>query len=237
MGILDGKKVIVIGASGGIGSACAQKCMEEGAAVLGSYRSGAEKIKGFRGFYLDLSDKDSIAGTMKEMVKSLGGIDVLINAAGITCPELIFSAKRDHWEQVLSSNLVSVFETIQSVVIPMMSQKSGSIINISSVFGSRGGVGQSSYCASKAGIDGLTRAAALELAGKNIRVNSVAPGYIETAMTQGFDENQRSRCIAAIPMKRFGQPDEVAELCVFLASDKSSYITGQTFVIDGGLSV
>lgn len=245
MGILDGKKAVVIGASGGIGRACAEKFLQEGAVVCGSYRGGEENLKAlsenyggaFHGFYLDLSDKESVAPSVKAAVKLLGGIDILINAAGITCPELIFSAKRDLWENVISGNLTGAFQTIQSVAVPMMSKKRGSIINISSVFGARGGIGQSSYCASKAGLEGLTRAAALEMAAKNVRVNCVAPGYIETAMTEGFDEEYRRKCTEKIPLKRFGKPCEVAELCAFLASDKSAYITGQTFIIDGGLSV
>lgn len=244
MGILDGKRVLIIGVSGGIGFACAKECLAEGAAVCGTFRHKNEKLtklaeeypERFSCVYLDLSETDIIGEKIKSIVKDMSGIDVLINAAGIACPELIFSAKPENFEKVISCNLIAVFSVMQNVIVPMMRSKGGSVINISSVFGLKGGAGQASYCASKAGIIGMTRTAAVELAPK-IRANIVAPGYIETAMTENFDEKHQKKCLEGIPMKRFGMPGEVAELCVFLASDKSKYITGQTFVIDGGMSV
>lgn len=243
MGTLEGKKAVIIGASGGIGFACAKRFAKEGAAVYGSYRRKNSNIEilsknqSFTGFPLDLSETETISEKLKSAVLAMNGIDILINAAGTADPQLLFSAKPDRWKQVIHSNLISVFYTIQSVVIPMVSGKGGSIINIASVFGIRGGIGQSSYCASKSGVIGLTKSAALELASKKIRVNAVAPGYIETAMTQNFSEKQRRECIEGIPMKRFGTAEETAGLCAFLAGDDASYITGQTFVIDGGLSI
>lgn len=243
MGILDGKKAIIIGASGGIGLACAELFAEEGAVISGSYRTMHDSLKSFSQKYnadlfsLDLSQKEEIGKEIRSAVKRLGSIDILVNAAGITQPELLFSANPQKWKNVVQCNLLGTFYTMQSVIIPMLSNKGGSIINISSVFGIRGGIGQSSYCASKSGIIGLTKSAALELAEKNIRVNAVAPGYIETAMTADFTEEFRRKCINEIPMKRFGTARETAQLCAFLASDNSAYITGQTFVIDGGLSV
>lgn len=243
MGILDGKKAIIIGASGGIGLACAKLFLAENAIVAGSYRKENEEFSklsenhNFISFQLDLSNTDEISSEIKETVKKLGGVDILVNAAGITEPELLFSADPEKWKNVIKTNLFGIFHTMQSVIVPMISGKSGSIINISSVFGIRGGMAQSSYCASKAGIIGLTKSAAIELAGKKIRVNAVAPGYIETAMTNNFSEDFRKKCIDEIPMKRFGTAKEVAELCVFLAGSQSEYITGQTFIIDGGLSV
>lgn len=244
MGILDSKRVLIIGVSGGIGFACAKKCLAEGAAVYGTFRNKSEKLAELTEKYpdsfscacLDLSETGSVGEKIKSAVRTMGGIDVLINAAGIACPELIFAAKPETFEKVISCNLTAAFLVMQSVVVPMMRSKSGSVINISSVFGLRGGAGQASYCASKAGIIGMTKAAAVELAPK-IRANVVAPGYIETAMTEDFDEEYRKKCIEKIPMKRFGKPEEVAELCVFLASDKAKYITGQTFVVDGGMSI
>ncbi len=244
MGILDGKRVLIIGASGGIGTSCVNECLAEGARVCGTFRRDAERTEklaasycgSFTGVRLDLLETDGIAAKIKSAVRDMNGIDVLINAAGTACPELIFSVELNNWEKIISCNLTAAFLIMQSVIVPMMSN-GGSIINISSVFGFKGGVGQVSYCASKAGIIGMTKAAAIELASKNIRANVVAPGYIETAMTEDFDEEHHKKCIDKIPMKRFGTPDEVAELCVFLASDKSKYITGQIFVIDGGMSV
>lgn len=242
MGILEGKKALIIGASGGIGLACAEKFIEEGAEVLGSYRktdiSIREKYRDvFSEFRLDLSDSESISSVIRAEIKKFGGVDILVNAAGITCPEPFFSSDAEKWENVIFCNLLGTYSVMQSVIVPILARKKGSIVNISSVFGIRGGKGQSSYCASKAGIIGLTKSAAVELADKKIRVNAVAPGYIETAMTDGFDEKFRKKCIENIPMKRFGKAEEVAELCAFLASDRSEYITGQTFVIDGGLSI
>lgn len=244
MGILDGKRVLIVGASGGIGYACAKECLSEGAEVCGTFRNKSEKLEKLTEKYpdsffctcIDLSETDCVGEKIKSAVRDMSGIDVLINAAGIACPELIFAAKSETFEKVISCNLTAAFSVMQSVIVPMMRTNGGSIVNISSVFGLRGGAGQASYCASKAGIIGMTKAAAVELAPK-IRANAVAPGYIETAMTELFDEEHRKKCIEGIPMKRFGMPEEAAELCVFLASDKSKYITGQTFVIDGGMSI
>ena len=242
MGVLDGKKAVIIGASGGIGLACAKEFLAEGAIVLGSYRkmndslSQLESNENFSTFQLDLNNQENIQPTLKAAINNLGGINILVNAAGISNPELFHAANIAEFHNVIESNLMSVFYTMQGVIFPMLKSGGGSIVNISSVFGIKGGVGQSSYCASKAGIIGMTKAVAIELAAKKIRINAVAPGFIETAMTENFSDKQRQKCLSEIPMKRFGTSKEVAELCVFLASDKSTYITGQTFIIDGGLS-
>lgn len=243
MNELENKKAVIIGCSGGIGNACAKLFLEEGAKVCGSYRNknnnieNLSKYENFSYCELDLLKQNEISSKIKSAIKTLGGIDILINAAGISKPSMIFASNVSDWENIIQSNLISSFITVQNAVLPMIINKGGSIINISSVFGIRGGLGQSGYCASKAGLIGLTKAAALELAGKNIRVNTVAPGYIKTDMTSEFNTKQYEKCINDIPMRRFGEPDEVAQLCLFLASDKSKYITGQTFVIDGGLSI
>ncbi|MBO6229576.1 MAG: SDR family oxidoreductase [Ruminiclostridium sp.] len=238
MGLLEGKKVLVTGISGGIGYACGKLFIDEGANVLGSYRTMKPELEtlGAKLFQLDINDRDNIAKTVKAEIRAFGGIDALVNCIGITAPEPLFAADPAKWENVVETNLFSAMRIMQSAIVPL-ARKGGAIINISSVFGIKGGIGQSSYCASKGALDAMTRAAALELAGKNIRVNAVAPGFIETEMTAGFDEKFRAESIARIPMKRFGKPEEIADLCAFLISDRAKYITGQSFVIDGGLSI
>ena len=245
MGILEGKTVLIIGASGEIGYACAEQCLAEGAAVCCTYRTNRERLDRLAEkspgqvhiFRLDLSERANIKNTVSAGIAEVRGVDILLQCAGINVPELLFSANAEQWEQVISDNLLSVFSVMQAIIMPLMKRRGGAIINVSSVYGLKGGVGQSSYCASKAGVIGLTKAAAAELAGKNIRINAVCPGYIESAMTEKFTEAFRKQCLTQIPMKRFGTAQEVAELCVFLASGKASYITGQTFVIDGGLTI
>lgn len=243
MGILDGKRAVVIGASGGIGLACTRLFLAEGARVAGSYRRKSAALEELSAreaalhiFSLDLTAAEEIAAQMKGAIDALGGIDILVNAAGITKPALFHAAKPEEWRAVLESNLMGAFHTTKSVILPLMRAGGGSIIEVSSVYATRGGAGQSSYCASKAALLGMTRALGVELAAKKIRVNAVAPGFIDTAMTEGFSEKQREQFLARIPMKRFGKSEEVAEICAFLASDKASYITGQVFTIDGGLS-
>ena len=238
--MLTGKNVLITGISGGIGLAAAKRFLAAGARVCGSYRTwkpcleelGPEAVL----FQMDTENLDEISGILKAQIRAFGGIDVLVNCIGITHPEPLFSANASAWENVVKSNLFSAMRITQAAIIPLVSRKKGAIIHISSIFGSVGGAGQSSYCASKAGLDAMTRALSLELAGKNIRVNTVAPGYIETEMTKSFTPDQRRECEEMVPMKRFGKPEEVAALCEFLASDDAAYITGQTFVIDGGLS-
>ena len=231
-------KVLVTGVSGGIGTACARLFISEGAEVLGSYRTMRPELDtlGAKLFVLDTSDRENIAKTVKAEIRAFGGIDAVVNCIGITAPEPLFAASPDRWESVVETNLFSAMRIMQGAMVPLV-KKGGAIVNISSVFGIRGGVGQSGYCASKGALDAMTRAAAIELAGKNIRVNAVAPGFVETEMTAGLDEKIREESLAKIPMKRFGKPDEIAELCAFLISDRAEYITGQSFVIDGGLSI
>lgn len=242
MSILNEKKVMIIGSSGGIGIACAEECLAEGAEVCGSYRKMNDRLNEleknntgrFKSFQLDLTRKQNIIRLLRKEIESSGGIDVLINAAGVSMPQRLFAIQPDVWENTISSNLTAIYYTMQAAIIAMISRKGGSIINISSTAGLRAVEGQCGYSASKAGVIGLSRTAAVELAPRNIRVNVVAPGYTETDMTAQLDNAHRKKFIEQIPMHRFGTPEETAQLCVFLASDKSAYITGQTFIIDGG---
>ena len=238
--MLTGKNVLITGVSGGIGMAAAQRFLAAGARVCGSYRTWKPCLKELGPeavlFQMDTENLDEISGILKPQIRAFGGIDVLVNCIGITHPEPLFSADVSEWENVVESNLFSAMRITQAAIVPLVSRKKGAIIHISSIFGTVGGVGQSSYCASKAGLDAMTRALCLELAGKKIRVNTVAPGYVETEMTESFTPDQRRKCEETVPLKRFGKPEEVAALCEFLASDDAEYITGQTFVIDGGLS-
>ena len=193
--MLTGKNVIITGISGGIGLAVAKRFLAAGARVCGSYRTwkpcleelGPEAVL----FQMDTENRDEISGILKSQIRAFGGIDVLINCIGITHPEPLFSANASAWENVVKSNLFSAMRITQAAIIPLVSRKKGAIIHISSIFGTVGGVGQSSYCASKAGLDAMTRALCLELAGKKIRVNTVAPGYVETEMTESFTSDHR----------------------------------------------
>lgn len=243
MGILDGKRAVIVGASGGIGMACAEAFLAEGARVAGTYRRKSAALEELARrqerlalLPLDVGSVSQVTDCMKEAVRLLSGIDILVNAAGIHRPALLHAADPEEWGEAVAVNLMGAFHVTQSVILPMMRAGGGSIVEISSVYGERGGIGQSSYSAAKAGVLGLTRSAAVELASKKIRVNAIAPGFIDTAMTEGLSEKFRQQALTHIPMKRFGSPGEIAELAVFLAGPKSSYITGQVFVIDGGLS-
>ena len=240
MGLLENKKVIVTGGSRGIGLSVVKKCLSEGAFVAATYcnaESGLAEIDSERlkSYKMDVTDSGAVKTVAAEMTGDLGGLDILVNNAGISEPSLFMTMTDDSWDKVIKTNLYGCHYMTKEIVFPMYRQKSGAIINISSVFGLTGGIGQSSYCASKAALIGLTQALSKELAGKNILVNAVAPGYIDTDMTAGIAENTKKTYIEQIPMKRFGTADEVAETVVFLASEKASYITGQTIVVDGGM--
>ncbi|MVM32742.1 3-oxoacyl-[acyl-carrier-protein] reductase [Spirosoma sp. HMF4905] len=246
MDLLKGKVALITGASRGIGRAMAQKFAQEGAAVAFTYLSSVEKgqaleeelrvfggqVKGYRS---DASNYQAAEELVSQVIADFGKLDVLINNAGITKDGLLMRMTEEQWDTVITVNLKSVFNLTKAVTKPMMKAKSGSIINLTSVVGIRGNAGQSNYAASKAGIIGFTKSIALELGSRNIRSNAIAPGFIETEMTGEINEKALDEWKQQIPMKRGGQPDEVADCAVFLASDLSRYITGQVLQVDGGM--
>ncbi len=246
MKLLEGKTAIITGASRGIGRGIAKVFAEHGANVAFTYSSSVEaanelekelsalgiKAKGYQSNAADFEQAQALAA---EVLKEFGSIDVLINNAGITRDNLLMRISEEDFDKVIEVNLKSVFNLTKAVIRPMMKQRQGSIINMSSVVGVKGNAGQTNYAASKAGIIGFSKSVALELGSRNIRSNVIAPGFIETEMTAKLDENVVNEWRSAIPLKRGGTPDDVANVCVFLASDMSAYITGQTLNVDGGM--
>ena len=244
--LLEGKVAIVTGASRGIGKAIAQQFIAQGAKVAFTYRSSAEAaaalekelsagggtVKGFQSDAASMTDAERLVG---EVVEAFGTVDIVINNAGITDDTLLMRMTEEQWDRVISVNLKSCFNLTKAVMRTMLKARSGSIVNISSVVGVQGNAGQANYAASKAGILGFTKSVALELGSRNIRCNAIAPGFIETEMTAKLDEDTVQGWRDAIPLKRGGTPEDVANLCVFLASDMSAYITGQTLNVDGGM--
>lgn len=246
MGLLTGKKTLVTGASKGIGRSIALKFAQEGADVAFTYLSSVEQaqaleqeLAAFGGQVLavrsDASDFEAAQELVAESLKAFGTLDVLVNNAGITKDNLLMRMSEEDFDRVMKVNLNSIFNTTKAVIRPMMKQKAGSIINISSVVGVKGNAGQANYAASKAGIIGFTKSTALELGSRNIRCNALAPGFIETEMTERLDEATVQAWRDGIPMKRGGSPNEVADACVFLASDMSTYISGQVLNVCGAM--
>lgn len=246
MKLLEGKTALITGASKGIGKAIAEKFAEEGANVAFTYLSNVEKgealekelaSKGVKakGFRSDASDYQAAQDLIAGVVEEFGGMDVLINNAGITKDNLLMRMSEEDWDVIQNINLKSCFNTVKASARTFMKQRSGSIINMSSVVGVKGNPGQANYAASKAGIIGFTKSVALELGSRNIRCNAIAPGFIETEMTDALDEKTVQSWRDAIPLKRGGSTEDVANACIFLASDMSAYITGQTIQVDGGM--
>ncbi|WP_273187164.1 3-oxoacyl-[acyl-carrier-protein] reductase [Dialister succinatiphilus] len=240
------KTALVTGASRGIGRAIALALASKGFAVALNYagsHDAAEAVKkeiedaGGKAFTVqgDVSKSEDVDRIFKTVKDEFGGLDVLVNNAGINRDALLIRMKESNWDDVISTDLKSDFLTTKAAAAIMMRKRKGSIINISSVVGIMGNIGQANYAAAKAGVIGLTKACAKEMAARNIRVNAVAPGFIETAMTDGIPEKIREGMIASIPMGRMGQPEDIARAVCFLASDDASYITGQVLVVDGGL--
>lgn len=246
MKLLEGKTALITGASKGIGRAIALNYAREGANVAFTYLSSVEKGEALvtelevhgvkaRGYRSDASDHLAAEELINQVVADFGQLDVLVNNAGITKDNLLMRMNEEMWDSVINVNLKSVFNTVKAATRTFMKQRSGSIINLTSVVGLKGNAGQANYAASKAGIIGFTKSVALELGSRGIRSNAIAPGFIETEMTDQLDEATVQGWRDAIPLKRGGSPNDVADLAVFLGSDKSSYISGQVIQVDGGM--
>lgn len=245
MSLLSGKVAIITGASRGIGKSIAKKYAEEGAKVAFTYLSSEEKAlalekelgenaKGFKSNASIYADAEEL---IKAVVEHFGTVDIVVNNAGITRDNLLMRMTEEQFDEVINTNLKSVFNLTKAVMRTMLKAKSGSIINVGSVVGVNGNAGQANYAASKAGIFGFTKSMAKELGSRNIRSNAIAPGFIATEMTDVLDEKVIDEWKKGVPLQRAGTPEEVADLCVFLGSDKSSYITGQVINVCGGMSM
>jgi 3-oxoacyl-[acyl-carrier protein] reductase len=244
--LLAQKTAIVTGATRGIGKAIAIEFAKQGANVAFTYNSSASAVEDLektltsmgvkaKGYQSNAAEFTAAESLIKEVLEEFGEISILVNNAGITKDNLLMRMSEDDFDKVIQINLKSVFNLTKAVIKPMMKQKKGSIINMSSIVGLKGNAGQANYAASKAGILGFTKSIALELGSRNIRCNAIAPGFIETEMTENLSEESLAKWRANIPLKRGGTPQDVASACTFLASDMSAYITGQTLSVDGGL--
>ena len=245
MDSLDKKVVLVTGAARGIGRAIAETVAEAGADVAlcdlqeDWLSETAEAVSAagrtVRCYAVDVSDAEAVVATVDAVVSDFGRVDVLVNNAGITRDTLLLRMAVEDWDAVLNVNLRGTFLFSKAVARPMVKQRTGAIINIASIIGLIGNAGQCNYAASKAGVMALTKSSAKELAARNIRVNAVAPGFIESKMTDGLSEDVRQRMLDSIPMKRFGVPRDVARVVLFLASDAAGYMTGQVLTVSGGM--
>jgi 3-oxoacyl-[acyl-carrier protein] reductase len=238
----SGKVVLVTGASRGIGREIAQIFANGGATVLGTATSenGASNISDYlgengKGFVLNVTDNDSISTLFDAIKQDFGGVDILVNNAGITRDNLMMRMKDSEWEDIISTNLNSVFKISKAVLRHMMKKRCGRIINIGSVVGSSGNPGQVNYCASKAGLLGFTKSLAQEVASRGITVNTVAPGFIQTDMTEELNDEQKGTILSKVPANRLGKPQEIASAVAFLASDMAAYINGETLHVNGGM--
>lgn len=245
---LENKVAVITGASRGIGRQIALSMAEEGAIVIVNYNGSAEKAKEVvkkiietggkaETYQCNVSDFQKAATLMDYVVKTYGRVDILVNNAGITRDNLLMKMSEEDFDAVLNTNLKGAFNCIRHISRQMIKQKSGRIINISSVSGVMGNMGQANYSASKAGVIGLTKAAAREMASRGITVNAIAPGFIKTEMTEVLSETVKTAAEAQIPMKHFGETSDIAHMAVFLASDKARYITGQVISVDGGMAM
>ncbi len=236
------KVVLVTGASRGIGKEIAKVFAAGGATVIGTATSenGAGKISEYlgengKGLVLNVTDSDSIAALFDTIKSDFGGVDILVNNAGITRDNLMMRMKDEEWDDIITTNLNSVFKISKAVLRHMMKKREGRIINIGSVVGSSGNPGQANYCASKAGLLGFTKSLAQEVASRGITVNTVAPGFIQTDMTEELNDEQKDTILSKVPANRLGKPQEIAGAVAFLASDMAAYINGETLHVNGGM--
>ena len=243
--MLDGKLVLVTGASRGIGKAIALTLGGAGATIIGTATtvSGADniskvlaenKISG-KGMKLDVTDSEQVSNLVKNIGEDFGSVDILVNNAGITRDNILLRMKEDEWEDIINTNLSSIYKMSKSVLRGMIKKRSGRIISITSVVGAMGNAGQSNYGAAKAGIIGFTKSLAREVGVRGVTVNAIAPGFIETDMTDSLPDEQKEALAGQIPMGRLGTADEVAQAVLFLAGDSGSYITAQTIHVNGGM--
>ncbi|MGY8861681.1 MAG: 3-oxoacyl-ACP reductase FabG [Pseudomonadales bacterium] len=242
---IDGKIALVTGATRGIGKAIALQLASQGAIVIGTAtsESGAQAITAAltevgnagTGMILNVSDSDSVADTLKAIVEAYGAPAILVNNAGITRDNLLMRMKSDEWDDVVNTNMSSIFRMSKGCLRGMTKARWGRVINISSVVGSMGNMGQANYAAAKAGVEGFSRAMAREVASRNITVNSIAPGFIATDMTDALGDEQKDTLRKQIPLQRLGAPEDIAQLVGFLASDAGAYITGETIHVNGGM--
>jgi len=248
MKLLANKMALVTGGSRGIGEAVVLKFAEHGAHIAFTYLSSDEKAKALearlegmgvkaRAYKSDAADFAAAEALAADVTKEFGAIDICVNNAGISRDNLLLRVSPEQWDEVMQANLKSVFNLTKQVIRPMMKARSGSIINMSSIVGMKGNAGQSSYAASKAGIIGFTKSVAQELGSRNIRCNAIAPGFIETDMTHYLKDGDAGQWFEKIPMQRFGKPEEIANVALFLASDLSAYVTGQVISACGGMNV
>ncbi|MEE2699791.1 MAG: 3-oxoacyl-[acyl-carrier-protein] reductase [Bacteroidota bacterium] len=246
MQLLEGKNVIITGASRGIGKGIAEVFAREGANIAFTYHSSHEKAKileqelskngcKVKGYKSDASDFDAAQQLLTSVIEEFGSIDVLVNNAGITKDNLLIRMSEEDFDNVMRVNMKSVFNLTKAVMQPMLKQRKGSIINMSSVVGIKGNAGQANYATSKSAIIGFTKSVALELGSRNIRCNAIAPGFIETEMTDALGEETIKEWRDSIPLKRGGTPEDIANTTLFLASDLSNYITGQVLNVCGGM--
>jgi 3-oxoacyl-[acyl-carrier protein] reductase len=243
--MLENQIALVTGASRGIGQAIALGLGKAGATVIGTATSakGAENITAYlkeagiqgQGMVLDVSDNESVTSCVKQVGADFGAPDILVNNAGITKDTLLMAMKDEQWDDIINTNLTSIFRMSKAVVRGMMKKRQGRIISISSVVGASGNPGQTNYAAAKAGLVGFSKSLAREIGSRNITVNAVAPGFIDTDMTRELDEKQKESLLAQIPLGRLGSADEIAATVVFLASPAAAYITGETIHVNGGM--